>query len=272
MQIAGYLKTSLIEWSGKITSVVFVPGCNFRCPFCHNRDLVRNRGLTLIDEKRIFADLKKRKKWVDGVVVTGGEPTLQLDLPRFLRKIKKMGFLTMIETNGSEPKVIASLLSRYLVDFVAMDIKGPFDEYERFTKVKSPAFAEASESRQKSKVKSSVEIILKSGVDYEFRTTVVPGLHNLENLTKLASQISVIANFPARRSPPNRRGEGGSLRQKRRRLKPAITTLCWFLQNFQPKNCLDPEFEKRKPFSRQELAEFLQVVRKIIPQTELRGV
>jgi len=270
MQIAGYLKTSLIEWPGKIVSVIFVPGCNFRCPFCHNRDLVevqRSRQLSRakveggakvqrIKEAEIFADLEKRKKWVDGVVVTGGEPTLQPDLPEFLRKCQKLGFETMIETNGSRPNIMAKLLDGQMVDFVAMDFKGPIGEYGEYIGQKS----KVKSQKYNSKVKSSMEIILKSGVECEFRTTVVPGLHNEEILVKMAKQIEdVIANF--------------SSRSKGRRLKSATTgEIKWFLQNFRPKNCLDPEFEKIKPFAKEQLEDFLKAVRKIIPQTELRGV
>jgi len=220
--------------------VIFVPGCDFRCPFCHNAALVKNRRLTLIEEKQIFADLEKRKKWVDGLVITGGEPTLQLDLPEFLKKCQKLGFKTMIETNGSRPEVIAKLLVCRIVDYLAMDLKGPLDEYEKYTKVQF----------QTSKIKSSVERILESGIDFEFRTTVVPGLHDQMTLLKMAGQMEKIV--------------GG------RRLS---TDSCrWFLQNFQPKNCLDPEYKKKKPFGNQEMEGFLKAVKRIFSKTELRGI
>lgn len=242
MQIAGYLKTSLIEWPGKISSVIFVPGCNFCCPFCHNRDLVdpsKIKKLREYSEESIFEDLKKRKKWVDGVVITGGEPTLQTDLSRFLSRLKQVGFLTMIETNGSRPEAIDKLLNCQMVDYIAMDIKGNFDNYQNFTNVKTQIL----------NVKCSMETIVKSGVDFEFRTTVVPGLHNKEVLLKMAKQLAILLRSRVATSPKG-----------------------WFLQNFQPKNCLDPEFEKIKPFSKEELQGFLKVVRRVIPQTEVRGV
>jgi len=229
MKIAGYLKTSLIEWPGKISSVIFVPGCNFRCPFCHNADLVnpkRGHRLPLIGQDEIFADLKKRKKWVDGVVVTGGEPTLQTDLSRFLSRLKRMGFLTMIETNGSKPEIIALLLAGSIIDYIAMDYKGNFDSYQNFTNVKT----------QNSNVKSSMKLILKSGIDFEFRTTVVPGLHNEQVLIQMAKELKQISNFK------------------------------WYLQNFQPKNCLDPKFEKIKPFSRREVENLLKATQKLFPE------
>ncbi len=133
MEIAGYIKTSLIEWPGKISSVIFVPGCNFRCPFCHNADLVSRKGFTQIPEKLIFADLKSRKKWIDAVVVTGGEPTLQADLSRFLSRIRRMGLMTMVHTNGTKPEVIEKLIKKKLVDYWAMDLKGDLQNYSNYT-------------------------------------------------------------------------------------------------------------------------------------------
>jgi pyruvate formate lyase activating enzyme len=230
MRIVGYLKTSLIEWPGKISSVIFVPGCNFRCPFCHNRDLVepeRIKGLQEYSEQSILEDLKKRKKWIDGVVITGGEPTLQPDLPEFLAKIKKLGFLTMIQTNGSQPKVIRSLINKKLVDYLTVDLKGNFEDYQKFTGVKNYS----------SSVKKSLKIIPESGVDFELRTTVVPTLHNESNLLKLAK---------------------------------GIENCRWYLQTFQPKNCLNLKFNKIEPYSRMEMEGFLKLVEKIIPGAKLR--
>jgi len=242
VQIAGYLKTSLIEWPGKIAAVIFVPGCNFRCPFCHNSDLSdpqKQPKLTFFEEGEIFADLKKRQKWVDAVVVTGGEPTLQPELAGFLKKLKKMGFLTMIETNGSKPETITRLLKDGLIDFVAMDYKGNFDNYQNFINVKC----------QMLNVKSSMELILKSGIGCEFRTTVVPGLHNEKILIQMAGEIrSLIENC-----------------------KLKIVNYHWVLQNFRPTNCLDLRFSELKPFTPGELKEYLKTAQKIVLQTEIRG-
>lgn len=182
MDIRGYLQTSLNEWPGKISAVVFVGGCNFRCPFCHNRDLVLYpEKLPEIPEEEIFENLKKRKKWIDGVVVTGGEPSLQKDLSRFLARCKKMGFLTMIETNGTRPKIIAQLLDGPIVDRITLDIKGPLDkEYAKIV---------GKEKVNVALIRRSIKTIVRSGVDFEFRTTVVPSLHTKENLIKLARQL-----------------------------------------------------------------------------------
>ena len=144
MQIAGYLKTSLIEWPGKIASVVFTPGCNFRCPFCHNPDLVDPRKLKktkALKEDEVFKDLCSRKKWIDALVITGGEPTLQKDLAKFLKKIKKAGFLTMIQTNGTRPETLKEVLATRSprgrsVDYFCLDLKGDLENYEKYTDVK----------------------------------------------------------------------------------------------------------------------------------------
>lgn len=238
MQIKGYLRTSLIEWPGKISSVVFVPGCNFRCPFCHNKDLVVNPDkLPSVSEREVFSNLKKRKKWIDGVVVTGGEPTLQSNLPEFLQKIKKLGFLTMIETNGTKPEVLKKLFGKRLIDRLTMDIKAPLNS-RNYNKV-SGAICKIET------IKESIKLILNSGVEYEFRTTVVPSLHTKDSLIEMARQLRRIVRPP---------------------------TFSWLLQQFQPKNCLDPAFEKIEPYSGKFLEEILSAVKKHIPRAELRGV
>ena len=250
MKIAGYLPTSLIEWPGKIAAVVFTPGCNFLCPFCHNRDLVLPSSdlpdipdLPGVSEGKIFTDLKKRKKWIDGVVVTGGEPTLQPDLVRFLSRLKQMGLATMIETNGSKPEVISKLVVSNLVDFIAMDIKMSLEDYPQVTKCQM--------SNLRCQIESSVKLISESGVEFEFRTTVVPTLHDKKNMVKLARQ----------------------LRAKLQSCKAAkLQNLKWVLQSFQPKNCLDPKFNEIKPYSPKEMEEILVGVKKYIPGAELRGV
>lgn len=236
MDIRGYLQTSLNEWPGKIAAVVWVSGCNFRCPFCDNRDLILHpEKLPQFSEKKILSDLKKRKRLIDAVVVTGGEPTLQVDLPAFLKKVKKASFLTMIETNGSRPKIIAKLLNSQIVDRMTMDIKAPLDSksYSRAVGVKCKVEI----------IKESIKLILNSGIHFEFRTTVVPTLHTKESLVTLAKQ-----------------------------LKGFSQEVPWFLQQFQPKNCLDPSFEKIKPLSLKEMKDLLQAVKKYLPQTNLRGI
>ena len=163
--IKGFQKLSLIEYPGKISAIVFLGKCNFRCHFCYNIDLVKNyKKLPDIPEKEIFDFLSERKGLLDGVAITGGEPTLHKELPSFMKKIKNLGFLVMLETNGSNPNMIKELIDNKLVDFIAMDIKAPLEKYDEITGVKV----------NKKKIKESVEIIRNSKVDYEFRTTVIP--------------------------------------------------------------------------------------------------
>lgn len=215
MKIAGYLKTSLLDWPGKVSSVIWVVGCNFRCPFCHNRDLVLgNRDLSYLNQESLLADLKKRKKWIDGLVITGGEPTLQLDLADFCKQVKNLGLGVKLDTNGSQPEIIQHLIKEKLVDFIAMDLKNCFQEYDRTVGIKVDS----------KKIKRSIKIILKSGLEYEFRTTVVPQIHNEESLKQLAKQIRELA------------GETS-----------------WVWQNFVARNCLDKSFEKIKGYSKRRI-------------------
>lgn len=248
MKIAGYLKTSLIEWPGKIASVVFVTGCNLRCPFCHNRDLVDSKRfgvLPTLETEEILADLELRKKWIDGVVITGGEPTLQADLAPFLRRLKQNGFLTMLETNGTRPEVTGLLISSFLLDSLAMDIKWPFEQYQKYFKFLGFQLTPEKASKE---IKYSLEIIWQSGKDYELRTTIVPGMHDERVINRMAVQLRGLALD----------------------LQYPVSKIKWVLQNFQPKNCLDPGLEKVKPFSKKQLQDILKAVKEILPQTELR--
>lgn len=250
LSIAAFLKTSLIEWPGKISSVIFVPGCNFRCPFCHNAELIspeRVRKILLCDEKEIMADLKKRKDWIDAVVVTGGEPTLQKDLFKFLKNLKQLKLLTMVHTNGTNPKLVSELIKEKLVDYWGMDLKGDLEDYDKFIGGVGDVGG----------VEKSIEQIINSGVDYEFRTTVVPTLHNKENLIKLAEQLRTTV-YGLQSTVDGR--------------QKTVDGPRWFLQQFRPMNCFDTKFLKIKPFSKEEMMTFQKELQKIIPQTLLRGV
>jgi len=165
MQIAGLQKTSLIDYPNKISTVVFTQGCNFRCGFCHNKELVTfDKTTDQFLEKDVLAFLKKRQNIIEAVVITGGEPTLQKDLISFISKIKKIGFYIKLDTNGSNPSIIKKLLKLKLLDYIAMDIKAPFSSYQKLTNSKINI----------SKIKNSISLIIKSDIDYEFRTTMMP--------------------------------------------------------------------------------------------------
>lgn len=241
MEIRGYWRTSLVEWPGKIASVVFVAGCNFRCPFCHNSFLVdpkKTARIGQIKEKEILTDLKKRKKWLDGVAVTGGEPLLQADLGRFLDRCQQVGSKTMIETNGSFPRRLEKLIQKKRLDYIAMDIKFPL-----FKNYGQKVGARRRRVEVATKIKASLKLILASGLPFELRTTVVPGIHDEKVLVRIAQQIK---------------------RLVKRETK-------WFLQTFQSKNCLEPEFEKLKPYTEKEMKRFSKVTRPFFPQVALRS-
>lgn len=165
MIIAGLQKTSLIDYPEKISAVIFTSGCNFSCSYCHNPELV-NPELSMfqIKNSEIFEFLEKRKKVIDAVVITGGEPTIYPDLIDFIKKIKKLGYLVKLDTNGTNPEVVKSLLDENLLDYIAMDIKGPLDKYERIT----------GKIVDLKNIEKTVALIKKSKIQYEFRTTVSP--------------------------------------------------------------------------------------------------
>lgn len=172
MLIGGYQKLTLIDYPGKVATTVFTVGCNFRCPFCHNPELVIPERELVKQfkpiEKEFFAFLGKRKGKLDGVCITGGEPTLYPDLPDFIRRIKDMGFLVKLDSNGTNPGMLRRLFKEKLVDFVAMDIKNRHEKY---------AETVGLDAVDMDTIRESIALILESGKPYEFRTTVVPGLH-----------------------------------------------------------------------------------------------
>lgn len=180
MQIGGLNKTSLIDYPGKIAAVVFTQGCNWRCPFCHNPELVVPRCFQKpIPEETVMEFLQSRVDQLDGVVVSGGEPTIHSDLPGFIAAIKDMGYDVKLDTNGSNPEMLRVLLSEGLVDYVAMDLKGPVGNYQQL------AGARVSPDC----LRTSIWTIKNSGVDHEFRTTVVPGLHTLRELKAMGELV-----------------------------------------------------------------------------------
>ena len=164
MQIFGFNKTTLLDFPEHVACTVFTGGCNFRCPFCQNGDLVLHGGsLPVLDEEEVFGVLRKRKGILTGVCVTGGEPTLQRDLDVFLSRVKELGYLVKLDSNGYRPEVLQSLRERGLVDYFAMDIKSSPENYARTAGVKELDMG---------LIRESVDFIRSCGLDYEFRTTV----------------------------------------------------------------------------------------------------
>jgi pyruvate formate lyase activating enzyme len=177
MKIGGLQKTSLIDFPDKVSAVVFLQGCNFRCPFCHNPELVLGaRFQEPLDEAEFFAFLNKRKHQLDGIVISGGEPTVHADLPDFIRLIRAYGYAIKIDTNGSNPEMLGGMIREGLLDFIAMDLKGDPDRYEDYCGAKISGDA----------IRASIKTIMECGLPYEFRTTAVPGQHSIGKLKELA--------------------------------------------------------------------------------------
>lgn len=176
MKISGLQKLTLLDFPGKMACTVFTYGCNFRCPFCHNALLVTEENSDDISEDEFFAFLKKRQGILDGVCISGGEPTLQKDLAEFISKIKAMGYAVKLDTNGSEPQVLRKLISENLLDYVAMDIKNSPDKYSLTCGCEVDMVP----------IKESVSIIKESGIPHEFRTTTVRELHSAEDFAQIA--------------------------------------------------------------------------------------
>lgn len=193
MEIGGFIKNSLIDYPGKIASVVFTKGCNFRCKYCHNPDLVipeRIKKSKQISEDYIFSYLKKNKKMLDAVVVTGGEPLVQKDLIDFIKKIKSLGLLVKLDTNGAFPNILNKLFDLHLIDFIAMDVKAPLEinKYQEIT-------GKYIDYDTIDKIKNSIWLILKSEIPHEFRTTTVKRITNKEDLIKISESIKNCHSF-----------------------------------------------------------------------------
>ncbi len=180
MLIKGLQKLTLLDYPGKMACTVFTAGCNFRCPFCHNASLVTNIDEERISEEEFFNFLQKRQGIIDGVCVTGGEPTLQPDLKDFLKKIKDLGYSVKLDTNGYRPDVLKDVVNSGLVDYVAMDIKNSQPKY---------ALTCGLESMDMAKINESVEFLMSGVVDYEFRTTIVKELHTEDDIQDIVSWI-----------------------------------------------------------------------------------
>jgi len=183
MIFAGIVKTSLIDYPGKIATVLFTPGCNYNCFYCHNRSLTQDFP-QIISSEEIESYLARRVGLIDGVVISGGEPTLASDLPQYFRKLKQMGFLTKLDTNGSNPEMLKKLLLEQAIDYVAIDYKAPKDKYALYCRGESDP----------DKVLASIHILLASGLDFETRTTVIPQL-SLNDLIAMAEEMPVVPRY-----------------------------------------------------------------------------
>jgi len=226
--INGLLKTTMIDYPGKMAAAVFLGGCNFKCPFCHNIDLVKASNLETISEDEVISFLKERKKWVDGLVISGGEPTIHKDLPEFAKRVKDAGFLVKIDTNGGMPDILKELVSKKLVDYIAMDIKSSPQGYDKASGTKVDIKA----------IEKSIKIIRESGIDYEFRTTVVPGIHKKDDIKKIGEWLK------------------GSKK--------------YYIQQFRSEETLDPKMKGKPTFSEDDLKEMADLVSGDFDAVEIR--
>jgi len=179
MTFGGLEKFTLIDYPGTVACVVYTIGCNFRCPYCHNPELVDETVKTRISEEELFDFLAERKKLLEGVVITGGEPTIHEDLPEVLQKIKALGYLVKLDTNGTNPLLLRQMVEAGLVDYVAMDIKSPLRNYS--ATVARPVDVAA--------IRQSIDFLLQGPVPYEFRTTVIKGMQTPEDIEEIGKEI-----------------------------------------------------------------------------------
>jgi len=229
--IKGFLPTSLIEWEGRLSCALFLPGCNFRCPFCHASDLVlRPDELEDVALGTVIEHLRANRGWVDGVVVSGGEATVHPGLPALLGVLHEHVGGVKLDTNGSRPEVVAELIEAGLVNAVAMDVKAPLDG--RYSAVAGvPVDPEA--------IRATIALLRSRGIEHEFRTTVVPGLHTARDMVDIA-----------------------------RELGPSETLV---LQQFAPLNCIDPAYGELLPFTRDQLRDMASAATEFVSRCRLRG-
>ena len=184
MKISGFDKLTLLNYPDKVACTIFTSGCNLRCPFCHNSGLVTN-NYNEISFDSIYEYLKKRVGILDGVCITGGEPLIHADIKDYIKKIKDLGYLVKIDTNGCNPKLLKELIDLKLVDYIAMDIKNIYSKYDITSGVKVNI----------DNIKKSISIIENSGIDYEFRTTIVKEFHSTQDIKEILSYISSNSNY-----------------------------------------------------------------------------
>ena len=225
MKISGHQKVSLVDYDGQVATTIFTSGCNFACPFCHNSGLVKGTEPE-IPTNEIMDYLIKRKNVLSAVCISGGEPTLHRDLPEFISQIKSLGYLVKLDTNGTNLNMLKYLIENKLVDYIAMDIKNSFENYSKTIGVENSA-----------NIKDTIDYIMASGIDYEFRTTLIKNYHTHKDIENIAKTISGANKY--------------------------------FLQKFvNSETCLMQGLEE---IDHNTATEFLSICTKDIPNTKLRG-
>jgi pyruvate formate lyase activating enzyme len=223
MLISAIQKFTLIDYPGKVACVVFTPGCNFRCGYCHNPEFVEPEKIeqvrsSFIPEAVFFNFLSRRQRLLDGVVITGGEPTIMYDLVEFIRRIKGLGLAIKLDTNGSNPDKIKALIAEKLIDYIAMDIK---TSLEKYPEVAGPV-------TQPEAVAETIALIKNGGIPYEFRATILKELHPREVLEKMADLVVGAERF--------------------------------YLQTFRPQNTLDAKFASYQPYAKEEMEQLAREI------------
>ncbi len=229
MVIYGLQKLTLLDYPGKTAATVFLVGCDMKCPYCHNSELARGEAEPYCSDTELFSFLGKRKGLLDGVVISGGEPCINKDLEYLISAVKDLGFSVKLDTNGFHPEVLKRLTDRGLLDYIAMDIKNSLEKYGLTTGIENP---------DTGAVKESINLLINGGTDYEFRTTVVQGLHTREDFVRIGGLIKGAKHY--------------------------------FLQQFVSRDSV-PDKTLKSP-DRSEMEEYLSEVRKNVPSAELRGI
>ncbi len=231
LEIKGFIETSLCDWDGYLSSVIFLPYCNLRCPYCQNGILITEpESLPSIGLDTIIRSLESRRGWIDGVVITGGEPTIHSDLGELAEKIKDLGFKVKLDTNGTNPDVLSDIMGKGLIDYVAMDIKASLDERYSIA---------AGKQVDLSLISRSIEIVTQSPIPYEFRTTLVPGIIDADAIENIASSIEGARKY--------------------------------VLQRFVPDNSLDTTYRKALPFPDDFVSELLDIAKRHVENVSYRG-
>jgi pyruvate formate lyase activating enzyme len=236
--IKGFIETSLLDWPGHVCAVIFLPYCNLRCPYCHNHQLVlKPDTLETLSFKTILAELQPRKDWIDGICITGGEPTIHRDLPVLLESIHEAGFKTKLDTNGTQPEILEYLIAKKLVDCVAMDVKAPLDDaaYARCAGVYVPVAI----------IKKSIKVLMAAPLPCVFRCTVTPTLLAESDVYLLAEQLR-------------------SLRPKDMGVPQSALSLT--LQNFNPSDPMEPALKDAAPFTDDALSRMQDEVKHMLDQ------
>jgi len=233
-RIKGFDQMSLLDWDGMVATTLYLPGCNFRCPYCHNSGLVlAPNQYETIPLETILEYIEEHNDFLDGAVITGGEPCIHPHLPELIQRIREIGLRVKLDTNGSVPDVVEYLIDGDLIDYIAMDVKAPLD-FSSYSKSAGIADRDMLE-----RVRDSIDLLMEGRIDYEFRMTVVPALHRASDLELVASHVKGARRF--------------------------------VLQGYIARDTLDPEFLGEAPYNRERLEEFREMMAPLVDDCVVRG-